>query len=73
MSVPALAEAPALVDGTGAGTLDAELLERAARDDYHEWLSGAKAAGSCVRPIRLSGTIRNVDADTGRSAPPSTR
>jgi hypothetical protein len=65
MSVPALAEAPAMVDGTGVGTLDAELLERAARDDYHEWLSGAKAAGGCVRPIRLRGTIRNVDAVTG--------
>jgi hypothetical protein len=65
MSVPAMAAAPALVDGTGAGTLDAELLERAARDDYHEWLSGAKAAGGCIRPIRLRGTIRNVDAVTG--------
>jgi hypothetical protein len=65
MTVPALAAAPALIDGTGAKTLDAELLERAARDDYHEWLSGTKAVGGCVRPIRLSGTIRNVDADTG--------
>jgi hypothetical protein len=44
MSIPALAATPALIDGTGARTLDAELLERVARDDYHEWLSGAKAA-----------------------------
>jgi hypothetical protein len=65
MSIPALAAAPALIDGTGARTLNAELLERAARGDYHEWLSGAKAAGGCIRPIRLRGTIRNVDADTG--------
>jgi hypothetical protein len=65
MSVPALAAAPALIDGTGGMTLDAELVERAARDDYYEWLSGAKAAGGCVRPIRLRGIIRNVDADTG--------
>jgi hypothetical protein len=65
MSVPALAATPALIDGTGARTLDAELLERVARDDYQEWLSGAKAAGGCIRPIRLRGTIRNVDADTG--------
>src|SRR5215472_8953646 len=65
MRIPALAAAPVLIDGTGATTLNAELLERAARDDYHEWLSGAKAAGGCVRPIRLRGTIRNVDADTG--------
>jgi hypothetical protein len=65
MSIPALAATPALIDGTGARTLDAELLERAARDDYHEWLAGAKAAGGCVRPIRLRGAIRSVDADTG--------
>ena len=67
MSVPALAAAPVLIDGTGteARTLAAELLERAARDDYHEWLSRAKAAGGCVRPIRLRGSIRTIDADTG--------
>ena len=49
----------------GRGGPRRELLERVARDDYHEWLSGAKAAGGCVRPIRLRGTIRNVDACTG--------
>ena len=62
---PALAAAPALIDGTGAKIVNGELLERVVRDDYHEWLSGAKAAGGCVRPIRLRGTIRNVDAGTG--------
>ena len=46
-------------------TLNAELLDRATRDDYHEWLSGAEVAGGCVRPIRVRGTIRNVAADTG--------
>ena len=65
MSVPALAAAPTLIDGAGATTLDAELLERATRDDYHEWLSRAKAAGGCLRPIRLRGTVRTIDADTG--------
>lgn len=65
MSFPALVTPPALIDDKVREALDAELLERVARDDYHEWLSGAKAAGGCVRPIRLRGTIRNVDADTG--------
>jgi len=70
MTAPALALAPVLVDdhaGTGASTrtLTAELLDRAACDDYDRWLSTAMAAGGCVRPIRLRGTIRDIDADTG--------
>jgi hypothetical protein len=69
MSTPALALAPALIDGPGPGastrTLQAELLERVARDDYHQWLTGALAAGGCVRPIRLRGTIRDIDPATG--------
>jgi hypothetical protein len=70
MSVPALALAPVLVDtgtGTGASTraLGAELLDRAARDDYQQWLSTALAARGCVRPIRLRGSVRDIDASTG--------
>jgi hypothetical protein len=61
MSIPALALAPILTDdgmGTGASTrtLDDQLLERAARDDYRHWLAGALATGGCVRPIRLRGS-----------------
>ncbi len=69
MSAPALALVPALIDDAGTGasprTLDAELLHRAARDDYPQWLSGTLTAGGCVRPIRLRGTIRDIDAATG--------
>jgi hypothetical protein len=69
MTAPALALAPVLIDSTGAGastgTLQAELLDRAARDDYAQWLSGAIGAGGCVRPIRLRGTLRDIDAATG--------
>ncbi len=70
MSTPALALAPVLVDdrprpGAGTRTLDAELLERATRDDYQHWLSTALAAGGCVRPIRLRGTVRDIDTATG--------
>ena len=70
MSVPALALAPVLIDpstGTGANvrTLNDELLDRAARDDYHAWLAGTAAAGGCVRPVRLHGTIRDINPATG--------
>ena len=69
MTAPALALAPVLIDSTGTGastrTLEAELLERATRDDYDQWLSTAMGAGGCVRPIRLRGTIRDIDAATG--------
>ena len=70
MNIPALALAPVLIDdstGTGASrrTLHAQLLERASRDDYQHWLTTALAAGGCVRPIRLRGTIRDLDAATG--------
>jgi hypothetical protein len=69
VSAPALALTPALIDDAGttsdARGLDAELLDRAARDDYPQWLAGALAAGGCVRPIRLRGTIRDIDPATG--------
>ena len=70
MSGPALALIPVPAGpGTGTGasprTLHAELLDRAVRDDYQQWLTGALAAGGCVRPIRLRGVIRDVDAATG--------
>jgi len=70
MSAPALALAPVLIDdrtraGASTQTLDAELLQRATRDDYQQWLSTAIAAGGCVRPIRLRGTIRDIDSATG--------
>jgi hypothetical protein len=45
--------------------LDVELLQRATRDDYDRWLATALAAGGCVRPVRLRGTIRDVDTVTG--------
>src|SRR5215469_10757389 len=70
MSSPTLDLSPVLVDdrsrpAASTRTLDAELLERATRHDYQQWLSTALAAGGCVRPIRLRGTLRNIDAATG--------
>ena len=46
-------------------TLGAELLERASRDDYQEWLNGSLSAAGCVRPIRLRSAMRDVDLATG--------
>jgi hypothetical protein len=67
MSVPALALAPVLVTGTGAGTrpLNAQLLDRATRPDYHAWLAGTAAVNGCARPVRLHGTIRDLNPATG--------
>lgn len=70
MSSSALALARVLVDDrTGVTenrqTLSMELLKRASRDDYDRWLNNALAAGGCVRPVRLRGTVRNVDTVTG--------
>jgi hypothetical protein len=70
MSDPALAlilVPDGIGTGTGASTriLQAELLARAASDDYDQWLSGAMAAGGCVRPIRLRGVVRDIDTATG--------
>ncbi len=42
-----------------------QLLDRTSRDDYHPWLAGTTATGGCVRPVRLHGTIRDLDPATG--------
>ena len=70
MSDPALASIPILTGtdtetGASARTLHDELLDRATREDYHRWLDGSLAAGGCVRPIRLRGTIRDINPATG--------
>jgi hypothetical protein len=70
MSVPALALAPVLIDpGTGTGAsprpLNTQLLDRATRPDYHAWLAQTATANGCTRPVRLHGTIRDLDPATG--------
>jgi hypothetical protein len=65
MSVAAVALVPVLTDaGTGTGastrTLNDELLDRAARDDYPQWLGTAMGAGAvsarsgCAAPSAAS-------------------
>jgi hypothetical protein len=70
MTSSSLALAAVLMDestGTGANSqgLGIEALQRATRDDYDRWLNTALVAGGCVRPVRLRGTVRDVDATTG--------
>src|ERR1700745_894809 len=70
MSDPALTLIPVLTDpGTGTGTtartLHDELLERTAHADYQQGLTAPLATGGCVRPIRLRGTIRDIDPASG--------
>ncbi|KAB1909012.1 plasmid replication initiator protein [Micromonospora sp. AMSO1212t] len=45
---------------------DTQALYRAATPEFFGWLEHIRTAGGCSRPIRLSGTIAVVDADTGR-------
>ena len=78
MSVPALALAPVLIDprtGTGANvrTLNDELLDRAARDDYHAWLAGTSRHRR-LRPPRPPVTARSATwtPPPARSSAPST-
>jgi len=70
MIFSSLALAAVLVDeSTGAGgnseSLGIELLQRVTWDDYDRWLNTALAAGGCVRPVRLRGTVRDIDTTTG--------
>lgn len=40
--------------------------ERMSRPDFPRWLDHIRSAAGCVRPIRLSGSLLTVEADTGR-------
>ena len=70
MSVPALALAPVLIDpctGTGAntGTLDDATARPRHPPDYHQWLAGDRRRPRLRPPVRLRGTIRDINPATG--------
>jgi hypothetical protein len=46
-------------------SLHGELLNRAARDDYQQWLTSVAPAARWVRLILLGGRMHEVDAATG--------
>jgi hypothetical protein len=60
-----------LIDGKGKGatpgttSLHGELLNRAVRDDHHQWLTSVAPAARSVRPILLGRRMHEVDAATG--------
>ena len=47
----------------------AALVERAGRADYGRWLSGARSAGGCLRPVRLRPSMLRADPHTGELRP----
>jgi hypothetical protein len=55
---------PEPATGSGMG-VSAEILHRAARDDYRRWLHHVSAAAGCAHPIQLRGQLHTVDPATG--------
>ncbi|GAA0802037.1 replication initiator [Spirilliplanes yamanashiensis] len=47
-------------------TTAGQALDRAGRPDYFGWLDHIRAAAGCTRPIRLTGSVHTVEANTGR-------
>ncbi len=44
-----------------------QALTRAAQNDYFDWLHHVRPAAGCTRPIRLTGNLFTVSADTDRT------
>ena len=69
MTVPAMTLTPGPADGPGVGVMPGttahELLARAGRADYGEWISHTATARGCSHPVRLTGEITDVDPATG--------
>ncbi|MGN9809918.1 replication initiator [Micromonospora sp. BQ11] len=61
MSTPLDLYRPGLAEGR-----DAQAVHRAAMPGFSGWLEHSAPAGGCAHPIRLTGTIAAVDADSGR-------
>jgi hypothetical protein len=45
-------------------TLKDQILARAARDDYDQWITQVTPVGSCTTPVRLRGQLVHVDTAT---------
>jgi len=50
--------------GSGSGVV-AEMLARATREDYEQWMHHVAGAAACEHPIRLTGQWHTVDTATG--------
>lgn len=51
--------------GVMPGTPTYDLLARAGRDDYPEWINHTATARGCSHPVRLTGEITDLDQATG--------
>src|SRR6266545_4465578 len=56
--------APEVLTGSGSGAV-AEMLARATREDYEQWMHHISGAAACEHPIRLAGQLHTVDTTTG--------
>jgi hypothetical protein len=52
------------VAGVSSG-LVRDLIERAGREDYPQWLEHVAHAAACTRPVRLTGQLESVNTATG--------
>ena len=67
MTAPAFALTPGNDHTPGAGASAGDLIELAARDDFHRWEHQLAATGHCTSPIRLQGRIDAIDRATGQA------
>src|SRR5258708_28480163 len=67
LTAPAFALTPGNDHIPGAGASAGDLLELAARDDFHRWEAQLAATGHCATPIRLAGRIDAIDRATGQA------
>jgi hypothetical protein len=65
MSCSTLTLTPEPTTGSGAG-VSADILARAARDDYWRWLHHIANAAGCAHPIQLRGQLHTLDPATGQ-------
>jgi hypothetical protein len=69
MTVPAVSLTPRPDDDLGVGASAGDILELAARPDFHRWEAQLASTGNCARPIRLAGRIDAIDLATGQVRP----
>jgi hypothetical protein len=55
---------PEVHTGSGSGVV-AEMLARATRPDYEQWMRHIDGAAACTHPVRLTGQLHTIDKTTG--------
>jgi hypothetical protein len=65
MTVPAAALSSSPGEALDPGAFAGEIVTRASRDDYPEWISHTATARGCSHPVRLTGEITDIDPASG--------